>query len=184
MDADTLRSWFAPLVLPNADERVLRLRELGEALRESYDGEAFYLVQACNRSAVQLTRLVLQLLPGFRDTSVLDGKLVHFYKRAQILCGDLWAAFGKSTDPVSCFSFNDLDELTMFADYRVPQLLLHLGVLTYSDELFAKIKNLEEIDFGSRMEVCNVCTALSSDLLTLHRIACARWKLELRRSLL
>jgi hypothetical protein len=34
---------------------------------------------------------------GFRDTSVYKGALVHFYKRAQILVGDIWAASSLTT---------------------------------------------------------------------------------------
>ena len=34
---------------------------------------------------------------GFRDTTIYNGSIVHFYKRAQILVGDLWAAYGRPT---------------------------------------------------------------------------------------
>lgn len=72
---------------------------------------------------------------GFRDTVVYNGMLVHFYKRAQILVGDVWAAYGRHTMINSAaegsddnpFSFYDMKELTMFADYRVPQILRHMG---------------------------------------------------------
>jgi hypothetical protein len=43
---------------------------------------------------------------------------VKLYKRAQILVADLWAAFrGQSYG-----TFADIDSITMFADYRVPQV--------------------------------------------------------------
>jgi hypothetical protein len=118
-----------------------------------YEGQAYKLVESCDRSAVKLVRKIIELLPGFRDTSVLDARLVHFYKRAQILCGDLWAAFGMAREGSSPFAFRDLEQLTMFADYRVPQLLHHLKVLVYADELLAKVTAGAEIEFGSRMEV-------------------------------
>ena len=119
-------------------------------------------MKSCNVSAVTLVRKVTELFAGFRDTAVLDGKLIHFYKRAQILCGDLWAALGRRVDQGAInsyhedrniFAFYDIDQLTMFADYRVPQLLLELGVLEYDDELLSMIKNSQEIAFSSRMEV-------------------------------
>lgn len=31
--------------------------------------------------------------------------------------------------------FDDLDQITMFADYRVPQVLVHFGAMSYDDEL-------------------------------------------------
>ena len=153
LDTETLVEWFPAGALPNIEERTERLRELGAALTNSFDGKAYNLVKSCDRSAVQFVRRVLQELPGFRDTAVLDGRLVHFYKRAQILCGDIWAAFGRGKDPESCFSFLDIGELTMFADYRVPQLLHHLNVLKYEKDLEQQILSLSEIESGSRMEV-------------------------------
>jgi hypothetical protein len=53
------------------------------------------MVFAAGNSAVRLVELILRHLFGFRDTGVYRGRLVHFYKRAQILVGDLWAAYGR-----------------------------------------------------------------------------------------
>lgn len=78
---------------------------------------------------------------------------MHFYKRAQILVGDLWAAYGKPTDPSHPFYFNDMQQLTMFADYRVPQILREMGILQYSLELARRIDAREELAFGSEEEL-------------------------------
>ena len=70
------------------------------------------------------------------------GEQVFLYKRAQILAGDLWAAYGRrGADDPQGLGFGDIDELTTFADYRVPQLLSapRVGVMRYSDELRARI---------------------------------------------
>ena len=40
----------------------------------------------------------------------------------------------------------------MFADYRVPQILLHFKVLDYSQSLLTKIETKQEILFGSEEE--------------------------------
>ena len=37
--------------------------------------------------------------------------------------------------------FDDIDILTAFADYRIPQSLAHLGVIRYSDELTDILKS-------------------------------------------
>lgn len=89
---------------------------------------------------------------GFRDTIVYEGTLVHFYKRAQILVGDLWGAYGKPSDPSHPCYFEDLQDITMFADYRVPQILMQVGILRYSNELLQKILAREVIGFGSIWE--------------------------------
>lgn len=49
--------------------------------------------------------------------------------------------------------FTDIDNLTMFADYRVPQILYHFGALEYGEELANKIKKEEVIIHGSIEEV-------------------------------
>jgi Potential Queuosine, Q, salvage protein family len=149
-----LATWIPLHDLPELEERALRLNELGAALQTHFQGLAANLVAAANGSAVSLVSLVLQYLPGFRDTSVYRGRLVHFYKRAQILVGDLWAAYGKCTPSTSSpYAFRDMDQLTMFADYRVPQLLRNLGVLVYDGPLSATVDSKQEVPFGSPQEV-------------------------------
>lgn len=46
-----------------------------------------------------------------------------------------------------------MSQLTMFADYRVPQILHHLGVLVYPPALLAELKNGKWMDYGSASEV-------------------------------
>lgn len=65
-----------------------------------------------------------------------QGKRISFYKRAQILVADFWGimqARGEGNIP-------NLDYLTMFADYRVPQALVYLEALRYSDALMEALK--------------------------------------------
>ena len=155
IDSVKLQSWFPTHTLPNIDERVSRLQELGFVLDRDYQGLASNLVAQCKGSAVELVRIVIEKLQGFRDTIIYKGKLIHFYKRAQILCGDLWAAYGRKTtqtDPTHYSSFDDMHRLTMFADYRVPQILRHVGIMVYSDSLAAAIDSKQEIPYGSNEE--------------------------------
>ena len=49
-------------------------------------------------------------------------------------------------------SFNDMQELTMFADYRVPQFLRDAGVMVYSDRLAAIVDAGTELLAGSEEE--------------------------------
>ena len=72
------------------------------------------------------------------------GKEVAILKRAQIVCADL-ALLG-------C-SLADIDELTMFADYRVPQSLVHFGAIEYSPQLLQKLRSDFLFTSGDRQEV-------------------------------
>lgn len=105
---------------------------------------------------VQWTINLLDIV-GFRDHSVYKGHQVFLYKRAQIFAADLWGAFkGKGYG-----EFNDIGEITIFADYIVPAVLRQLGVLKYSAALAATIEANVEIGSGSEEEVelraCSVC---------------------------
>lgn len=112
-------------------------------------------------------------MPGFRDSSIYQGRLIHFYKRAQILVGDIWAAYGireKNIKGVeksqSIYQFYDMQCLTMFADYRVPQILRDLGVFVYSEQLAADIDARKVIPCGSEEEIeIRACTIIAVEML-------------------
>jgi hypothetical protein len=138
-------------VLPNLHERCRLWNELGEGLLCRFQGKAMALLQACQKSADYLVYLVVQTFPGFHDTAIDDcGRQVSFYKRAQILVGDIWASL--RTRCTYC-DFEDIHKLTMFPDYRVPQLLRHMQILTYSPELARQIDSEEVIMAGSMDEL-------------------------------
>lgn len=46
-----------------------------------------------------------------------------------------------------------IEQLTMFADYRVPQILHHLGMLTYQPELVDHLEKHAYVESGSREEL-------------------------------
>lgn len=159
-------SWFPGFTFPQLEERVRRLQELGQALHEEFDGLAANVVKRANFSAVSLVKLILRHFPGFRDTAVYKGRLVHFYKRAQILVGDVWAAYGRQSEATHPYYFQDISKLTMFADYRVPQILRSLGLLEYSPCLRDNIDSLREIPCGSEEEIeIRAATIIAVDLL-------------------
>lgn len=96
-----------------------------------FDGLAANVVRAAKGSCVSLVQLLLSHFPGFRDTVMYRGRLIHLYKRVQILVGDVWAAYGGATrrnsssnsivgsiGDINIYDFTDIDQLTMFADYR------------------------------------------------------------------
>ena len=149
-------------LIPNASERVRLLNELGHGLITHHDGSATAMLKKCigpsgRPSAVKLVDIITSTFRGFRDEVVdAKGRQICFYKRAQIVVGDIWAAFAKGkTDTVGgrLTNFDDISELTTFADYRVPQLLRHVGVLRYSEELSTKVDGMEELMAGSSDEL-------------------------------
>lgn len=94
-------------------------------------------VKLANKSALKLLKIIVDDFPCFRDEVVYKGKFLSLYKRAQILIGDLWYFF----DGKSWGEFEDIDKVTLYADYRIPQVLVYFGAMSYSDGLMKKLKN-------------------------------------------
>jgi len=107
------------------------------------------LVQRANNSAAGLVNLLSDFFPCFKDEATFERKNVRFLKRAQIFVADLWAAFGGETFG----QFEDIDNITMFADYRVPQKLRSLGALNYSPPLEDVIRKQAKIPPGHSWEI-------------------------------
>eukprot|EP01012_Entosiphon_sulcatum_P041562 TRINITY_DN55419_c0_g1_i1.p1 TRINITY_DN55419_c0_g1~~TRINITY_DN55419_c0_g1_i1.p1 ORF type:complete len:330 (-),score=57.11 TRINITY_DN55419_c0_g1_i1:86-1051(-) len=151
MDGETLTQWFGGRAVPQLEERVRLLREVGETFSSSgLEPTGFAgLIRRADKSASRFVSLVTAALPGFRDHAVYRGRQTFLYKRVQILAADLWGAF----DGTGLGEFTDVAALTTFPDYRVPQLLRALEVMEYSPELAAKVDAKEEIPAGSEQEI-------------------------------
>ena len=136
VDDDTVGAILAPSgahpPIPLLAERGRNLRELGRGLLDlESNAPATALIECAKGSAIALVREVVQRFSSFNDVATwpraetgLPGNEVRFYKRAQILAGDL--AGGLAGSPLG--DLHDLDGLTAFADYKVPQMLRHLDV--------------------------------------------------------
>lgn len=134
---------------PLLDKRMAMLRHAGQILVEKYEGSFVTLVEDAKSSAARLVNYLVEDFPMFRDECQFEGKTVRLYKRAQILAADLWAAF----EGCGYGQFDDIDSVTMFADYRIPQMLQRLGCLSYSPKLEHCIRTKQEIEHGHSWEV-------------------------------
>ena len=125
------------------------VNELGRVLLDDYNGSTCALVESCNNSALKLTRLLAEKLASFRDISQYKDRKVCFYKRAQIFVADLIGSFqGRSWG-----NFADADALTAFADYKLPQVLRHLNILHYAQDMALRVDQKFLLDPGSPEEV-------------------------------
>ena len=136
--------------VPLLRERHRVLTETGTALVQHYAGRPQLMIDAAAGDVRRFLALVCQHLPSFRDEAVYKGRPVFFLKRAQILAADLWAAFAGAA-PFSAAGW--AAPLTMFADYRVPQMLLAQGVLRYSPELLQLLRDEQPPDARLEAEI-------------------------------
>jgi hypothetical protein len=93
--------------------------------------------------------LILENFPSFSDESTYKGKRVYFYKRAQLLVADIYQAFEGHKFGI----FDNINEITACADYKLPFVFRRLGIFSYSDYLADKIDNQIQIEKDSEEEV-------------------------------
>jgi hypothetical protein len=122
------------------------LRSLGGFLR---DRTALDVVASANGSAEALAASLAAGMPFFDDRG--------FFKRAQIVPSDLALA--------GLASFDDLDELTIFADNLVPHVLRMDGVLRYDPELAARIDREELIAPGEQESAIRAAAVHACELI-------------------
>ncbi len=135
--------------IPLFAERLQNLREVGTVLLEQFDGQFTHAIEQAGRSAVKLTLLLAKEFSSFNDVALYRNRFVRFFKRAQICVADLHGSFaGKSWG-----AFSDMDQLTAFADYKLPQVLRHFGILEYSPSLAQRIDAQALLEAGSEEEV-------------------------------
>lgn len=150
LDSETLAHIFRGRgQIPLFAERLQNLRQAGQVLLDRFQGSFIHLLEEAAGSAIVLIDLLAEEFPSFNDTATYGGKKVYFYKRAQLLVHDLYTTFSGQ----SWGNFRDLDHLTCFADYKLPQVLRHLGILHYKPKLADLIQNLVHIPAGSPEEV-------------------------------
>lgn len=135
--------------VPMLQERLANLHEVGRVLLAKYEGQFANAVTLAHHSAVALVRLLVRDFPSFDDVATYRGREVRFYKRAQICVADLAGAL----DGRGYGEFHDLDRLTAFADYKVPQVLRRLGILAYAPALAEKVDARVPLPPGGEEEV-------------------------------
>ncbi|KAI4465176.1 hypothetical protein MML48_3g00013489 [Holotrichia oblita] len=151
--------------IPLFKERLKCLHEVGNSLLENFEGSFVNCIRQAENSAVKLLNIITRNFKCFRDEATYEGTRVFIYKRAQILIGDIWACYKSK----GLGYFNDIEEITMFADYRVPQSLLYFNVLEYSNELQEKLKSNYIFANGDPMEVeIRGCSIHAIELVKLY----------------
>ncbi|UJX41891.1 queuosine salvage family protein [Desulfovibrio sp. JY] len=124
------------------------LHDLGRLLDQEYGGSAPRLIEAASGSAERLCRILAQM-ELFRDEQPYMGHATAFYKRAQLTAADLAVAF----DGQGPGRFDDLGELTVFADNLVPHVLRLDGILRFEAGFTARIAAGELLEKDSPQEV-------------------------------
>lgn len=135
--------------IPMLERRVANAREAGQVLKSRYGGSFARAIESCQGSAVRLVELLEREFSSFCDVATWKGRTVRILKRAQITPVDLYGTFGGA----GLGHFSDLEALTAFADYKIPQVLRALGILEYGPSLAERVDRMDLLEPGSPEEV-------------------------------
>ncbi|MCK5584996.1 hypothetical protein KAJ02_02885 [Candidatus Bipolaricaulota bacterium] len=135
--------------------------DLGDHLITQFDSSFSSFIEAAHHTAANLVGILSRQML-FRDISHYHGIEVPFFKRSQLLASDLSLAM----DGRRLGRFDDLDQLTIFADNLVPHVLRLEGVLEYSQSLNQDIEAEQLIPAGSDEEIeIRACSVHAVELM-------------------
>ena len=129
------------------DERLEIIRKNFRILNENFDGKAMRLLQEAGMDADAIVSALLEKFPTFDDSIIWNDNRAFFLKRAQIFVSDI------SFTGLPRLKIKNLDHLTVFADYKLHQILESFGVLKYNPELDSDIVNQVLIPKSSQKEI-------------------------------
>ncbi|KAF9464102.1 hypothetical protein BDZ94DRAFT_1191512 [Collybia nuda] len=163
--------------IPLLQQRIAIMREVGFILCNSFGGSFQGFLENFQRkydgqgTALDLVRMVTETFPSFRDEVFFEGRKIYLWKRAQILVAETWAAFfpahSGSLHPIFPGSRGPaIHQLTMFADYRVPQILHHLRILDYPPSLVNILNAGTSLEPGCKEEL----SLRSASIIAVERV--------------
>lgn len=130
--------------IPLLKERFEIIKQLVSEFKQISD-----LPQAMNANDdIELLNNIISHFSNFRDISLYKDREIYFFKRAILLVGDLILNIRSINESVK----ND-NNMVGCADYKIPQVLRHLGILEYSNGLATLIDERQEIQHDSEMEI-------------------------------
>lgn len=134
--------------IPLFEQRLVICREVGRVLGKSFGGHFHRVLEAAAGSAVKLVEILTSHFPSFDDSVPFGSARLLFHKRAQLapaMIHERWQGKGPG-------AFTDLEELTVSADYKLPQVLRKLGLIEYRNGLERMVDEGRVIPARSREE--------------------------------
>lgn len=135
--------------IPLLEWRVNNMVETAEFLLHEHKGSAYNFIESCDFDAPTIAQEIVRALSSYRDGAWYHGRWIWILKRAQILPNDLSQLSQKYPD----FHIRGKEHLTIFADYKLPQVFRHYGVFEYSNTLVNKIDSRQLISNGTSEEI-------------------------------
>lgn len=133
--------------IPLLEERYKTVVQISKIVNEKMMGNFYQYIKGI-RDDVSLFEVIINNFPSFRDERCYNGKTIYFYKLAQLLTSDILHV-REELEKIEV----DCSNLVGCADYKIPQTLRALGIISYSEELASVIDQRQEIEVSSNYEV-------------------------------
>lgn len=133
--------------IPLFEERYNTLQEVSTIVNEKMNGNFYDYIKDIITDK-ELFNVIINNFPNFRDVREYDGKIIHFYKLAQLLTSDI-LHIRNCIESIKV----DYSNLLGCADYKIPQIMRALDLVEYDAELSSLVDNKKELGVSSKYEV-------------------------------
>lgn len=133
--------------IPLLEERYKTVVEVSNVVNSAMNGNFYEYIRNVT-SDKELLEIIINYFPSFKDEREYNGKTVYFYKLAQLLVSDI-LHLRERIEKIDV----DYSNLLGCADYKIPQTLRALEIVSYGDKLTEIIDNKIEVEPSSEIEV-------------------------------
>lgn len=133
--------------IPLLEERYEILKDIVKVVNDNMNGSFYEFIKGLSDDK-EIFDIIVNYFPSFCDERIYNGKIIYFYKLAQLLTSDiLYVLENKDNIKVN------RDNLVACADYKIPQVLNGYGILNYDENLINLLNDKKEIEVNSKYEV-------------------------------
>ncbi len=165
LDYNTFRRLFKGVEdteLPLIHNRFEIIKEIGKVLSTKYKGGFLELCESVRFDASSVVEKLPEEFKYFDDRFTYKGHEVYFYKKAQESVSLISEYYLNKSQNL----FLNINSLTASSDYKLPQILISVGVLKISDNLRVKL-NSQHIFVDTDEEIIEIraLTILAVELI-------------------
>ncbi|MDO8610804.1 MAG: queuosine salvage family protein [bacterium] len=135
--------------IPLLRERLFIIHETAELLIEHFDGIAINIIDRSQRDAVKLMKILYDVFPLFQDEAIYNKRMVIFLKLAHLFV----YLVDQTLKDYKLEGLKNMDQLAVFADYKLPQVLRNFDIIEYKKELADKVDSFILLPQGSVEEI-------------------------------
>lgn len=133
--------------IPLLKERYDTLNQISKVIKEKMGGNFYNYIKNVTTDN-ELLSIIISNFESFKDEREYNGKIIYFYKLAQLLTSDILHIREKLENINVTYS-----NLIGCADYKIPQTLRALDIIKYNQRLSEIVDNKREISISSKYEV-------------------------------